>query len=110
MKNITLLLFATFAIFCSNTSPAAEPHPEATSPCNILFCIANDWGWPHAGAYGDPVVKTPVFDRLAKEGILFENAYISSPSCTPSRNALLTGHYRWRRARSRRVCLRGGFP
>src|SRR5690606_26900727 len=63
---------------------------------NILFCIADDWGWPHAGAYGDPVVKTPVFDRVAKEGVLFHHAYISSPSCTPSRNAILTGQQFWR--------------
>jgi N-sulfoglucosamine sulfohydrolase len=64
---------------------------------NIIFAIADDWGWPHAGAYGnDEVVQTPTFDRLAKEGILFEQAYISSPSCTPSRNAILTGQYHWR--------------
>lgn len=63
---------------------------------NILFCIADDWGWPHASAYGDPVVKTPVFDRVAKEGVLFNHAYISSPSCTPSRNAMLTGQQFWR--------------
>lgn len=63
---------------------------------NILFCIADDWGWPHAGAYGDPVVQTPTFDRLAAEGVLFHEAYISSPSCTPSRNAILTGQWHWR--------------
>ena len=63
---------------------------------NILFAIADDWGWPHAGAYGDPVVKTPTFDRIAAEGVLFENAFVSSPSCTPSRNAILTGQYHWR--------------
>ena len=74
----------------ATTTPAAEERP------NIIFAIADDWGWPHAGAYGDPVVKTPAFDRLAKEGILFEHAYISSPSCTPSRNAILTGQYHWR--------------
>ena len=38
---------------------------EETVPPNILFAIADDWGWPHAGAYGDPVVQTPAFDRLA---------------------------------------------
>ncbi len=69
---------------------------ETSPPPNILFAIADDWGWPHAGIYGDPVVKTPAFDRLAKEGILFNHAYISSPSCTPSRNAILTGQYHWR--------------
>jgi arylsulfatase A-like enzyme len=68
---------------------------KASRP-NILFCLADDWGWPHAGAYGDPVVKTPTFDRLAKEGVLFDHAYISSPSCTPCRNSILTGQYHWR--------------
>ena len=63
---------------------------------NILFCIADDWGWPDAGAYGDPVVKTPAFDRVAREGVLFENAFVTSPSCTPSRNSILTGQYHWR--------------
>jgi len=77
------ILFSAF-----NQEPAQAP--------NILFAIADDWGWPHAGVYGDPVVQTPTFDRLASEGILFEHAYISSPSCTPSRNAILTGQYHWR--------------
>lgn len=63
---------------------------------NILFAFADDWGWPHAGAYGDPVVLTPTFDRLAREGVLFQHAYISSPSCTPSRASLLTGQHFWR--------------
>jgi len=66
------------------------------NPLNILFCVADDWGWPHAGVYGDPVVKTPTFDRLANEGVLFEHSYVSSPSSTPSRNAILTGQYHWR--------------
>jgi N-sulfoglucosamine sulfohydrolase len=63
---------------------------------NILFAFADDWGWPHAGSYGDPVVKTPTFDRVAQEGVLFRYAYVSSPSCTPSRSALLTGQWHWR--------------
>ena len=63
---------------------------------NFLFCIADDWGWPHAGVYGDSVVKTPTFDKLAKEGVLFKNAFVSSPSCTPSRSAILTGQHFWR--------------
>ncbi len=63
---------------------------------NILFAIADDWGWPHAGVYDDPVVQTPAFDRVANEGVLFKHAYVSSPSCTPCRNAILTGQYHWR--------------
>jgi len=71
-------------------SPAAADRP------NILLCIADDWGWPHAGAYGDPVVKTPAFDRIAREGVLFEHAYVAAPSCTPCRNSILTGQWHWR--------------
>ncbi|MCK4645902.1 MAG: sulfatase [Candidatus Aminicenantes bacterium] len=63
---------------------------------NILFCIADDWGWPHAGVYADPVVRTPAFDRIAREGVLFDHTFVSSPSCTPSRNSILTGQYHWR--------------
>lgn len=64
---------------------------------NIVFAIADDWGWPHASAYrNDDVCKTPTFDRVAANGILFHHAYVSSPSCTPSRNAILTGQDFWR--------------
>lgn len=63
---------------------------------NILLAIADDWGYPHAGCYGDPVVRTPTFDRLAREGVLFTQAFVSSPSCTPSRGALLSGQHFWR--------------
>jgi len=66
-------------------SNASDPRP------NILFCLADDWGWPHAGAYGDRVVKTPTFDRVAREGVLFTHAFSAAPSCTPSRAAMLTG-------------------
>lgn len=78
---IALIIVAT----CATVSAAKT----AKQP-NVLLCIADDWGW-HAGAYGDPVVKTPIFDRVAREGILFRNAFVASPSCTPSRGALLTG-------------------
>jgi arylsulfatase A-like enzyme len=80
-----LLLSILFAVPLT-TSAADRP--------NILFAFADDWG-RQAGAYGDPVVKTPNFDRIAREGVLFQHAYISSPSCTPSRGAVLTGRYHW---------------
>ena len=81
--------------FMQSLGRAAEVANASSGP-NILFMIADDWGWPHAGVYGDPVVRTPTFDRLAREGVLFDFAYVSSPSCTPSRNAILTGQYHWR--------------
>ena len=69
---------------------AAESRP------NILFCIADDASWHHFGANGDKVVRTPNFDRVAREGVNFRNAFCSSPSCTPSRGAVLTGQHFWR--------------
>ena len=63
---------------------------------NILFFIADDWSWLHAGTYGDAVVRTPNLDRLAREGLVFEHAFVSSPSCTPSRAAIATGQHFWR--------------
>lgn len=62
---------------------------------NILFCIADDMSWPHASAYGCTFVKTPNFDRVAREGILFQNCFTVNPKCSPSRACLITGMYTW---------------
>ena len=62
---------------------------------NILFAIADDWGWPHAGAYGCSWVNTPAFDRLAGEGVLFSNCFTSNPKCSPCRASILTGRNTW---------------
>ena len=63
---------------------------------NIVVIMGDDWSWPHASILGDKTVKTPNFDRIAREGVLFENAFVSAPSCTPSRFAVATGQYHWR--------------
>ncbi|MBT7853521.1 MAG: sulfatase [Opitutae bacterium] len=69
---------------------------SATELPNIIVLMADDWSWPHAGALGDKTVKTPTFDRMVNEGVLFERAFVSSPSCTPSRMAIATGQWHWR--------------
>ncbi len=76
---------SAFATGCS------QKKKDAQKPPNILFVIADDWSYPHAGAYGDQGVKTPTFDRVAREGVLFTNFFCASPSCTPSRSAVLSG-------------------
>ena len=63
---------------------------------NILLLIGDDWSFPHAGVLGDPVVQTPTFDRIAREGVLFRNAFTPAPSCTPARAVMATGQYHWR--------------
>lgn len=75
-----------FVAFYSN----AQPKP------NILFCIADDASWEHMGAYKKhDWVKTPAFDRVAKEGLLFANAYTPNAKCAPSRACILTGRNPW---------------
>ncbi len=78
-----LIAWVTIEKVHGAVSPTTRP--------NILFCLADDWAFPHAGIYGDHVVKTPIFDRVAREGVLFTHAFSAAPSCTPSRAAILTG-------------------
>jgi arylsulfatase A-like enzyme len=65
--------------------------PQAPRRPNVVIAIADDWSYPHAGVYGDRAVRTPAFDRVAREGMRFTHAFVASPSCTPSRAALLAG-------------------
>ena len=77
---------------------AAVPFAAAQSPArrpNILFIIFDDWGHQHAGAYGCTWVKTPNFDRIAREGVLFKNCFTSNPKCSPCRATILTGRNSW---------------
>lgn len=76
-------------------APRALAGPPADRP-DIVVCIADDASWADFGAYGYPIARTPNFDRVAREGALFTHAFTSSPSCTPSRGALLTGQDFWR--------------
>ena len=86
---------------------------QAAKKPNILFAFADDWG-RYASAYakvdGRPspndVVRTPHFDRVAREGVLFKNAFVTAPSCTPCRSSLLSGQYFYRTGRA--AILQGG--
>ena len=73
----------------------SEPGARAANRPNILFAISDDQSWMHVGAYGDSSIRTPAFDRLAREGVRFDYAYCAAPSCAPSRAAILTGRHLW---------------
>lgn len=62
---------------------------------NILFAIADDASYPHMSAYGTAWVRTPHFDRVARDGVLFQNAYTPNAKCAPSRASILTGRNSW---------------
>ncbi len=70
------------------------PNATADRP-NLLFLIADDASRTSFGAYGCGYVKTPNFDRIAAEGVLFTQAYNCNPKCAPARACLLTGRYSW---------------
>jgi arylsulfatase A-like enzyme len=105
----SIALVAVVLTYLSSVIETSAAEPKRP---NIVFAIADDWGWPHAGAYGDPAIKTPIFDRLAKEGVMFHHAYVSSPSCTPSRAAIVTGQWHWRLEESANLwsTLKTRFP
>jgi N-acetylglucosamine-6-sulfatase len=73
----------------SSPAPAVG---EETRP-NILFILSDDHRWDALSRLGHPVVKTPGLDRLAREGVLFENAFCTTSLCSPSRASFLTGMY-----------------
>ncbi len=60
---------------------------------NIILIIADDVSWDDIGAYGHPSIKTPNLDRLAREGMRFDNAFLTTSSCSPSRSSIITGKY-----------------
>ena len=77
---------------------AAQAETAATSPPNIVVVFIDDMGWADFSCFGNREAQTPEIDRLAEEGVRFEQFYVNSPICSPSRVALSTGHYpqRWR--------------
>ena len=100
------LLLSAFVGLLSLQASAAQPERP-----NILFVFADDWG-RYASAYAklepggiNDVLKTPNFNRVAREGVLFKRAFVSAPSCTPCRSALLSGKHFWQTGRA--AILRG---
>ncbi len=78
----------------SGLAPAALTLPtlaQETRPPNIVFLISDDHSQPDLGCYGNTVVRTPVLDRMAAEGMRFENCFVSSPQCSPNRSSIMTG-------------------
>ncbi len=100
-------LLLTTLIFSLLTAPSSLLRAAEGKRPNILFFFADDWG-RYAGAYAkadgpgtmNDLIKTPAVDRIAREGVLFRNAHVTAPSCTPCRSSLLSGQYFWRTRRA----------
>ena len=74
-----------------------EGRATAAGSPNVVLIYVDDLGYGDVGCYGATRVRTPNIDRLAREGLRFTDAHAASSTCTPSRYALLTGQYAWRR-------------
>ena len=103
MVSVRFILLVLLTV-CAVSSAGAETErlTAAKKRPNILFAFADDMG-RYASAYAklDPgglndILSTPGFDRIAREGALFRNAFVNAPSCTPCRSSLLSGQYFWR--------------
>lgn len=81
------LISLSFAPLCAVENPGSKP--------NVVIFVTDDESWLERSAYGWSKIPTPNFDRVAKQGVLFNHAYTSAPSCAPSRASLLTGRNFW---------------
>ncbi|MCX6327558.1 MAG: sulfatase [Bacteroidia bacterium] len=89
-KPIIDLLFVLLPFSSIYAQLANEKRP------NILICITDDQSWVHTSFAGEKAITTPAFDKVARDGIYFRNAFCASPSCSPSRGSILTGQEMWR--------------
>ena len=87
-----LSLLACLAFLLDAVALADETQASPLRP-NIVFILMDDLRWDDIGCAGHPFVKTPNIDRLAREGVLFRNAFATTPLCSPSRASFLTGRY-----------------
>jgi arylsulfatase A-like enzyme len=88
----TLMKLAAIAAWIGIGAASASAADAAERP-NILFIFADDWGWGDLGCHDHPYVKTPNIDRLAHEGTDFHRFTVASGVCSPSRTAVMTGHF-----------------
>lgn len=97
MRRTLFLLFFAIALssFFKKNASSFIHEKKANRPPNIIFAIADDHSFPHVSIMGNPAFKTPVFDSVARAGILFNNAFVAAPQCSPSRAAILTGRNIW---------------
>ena len=93
-RSIVLSLFTLILLSCGGKQETKKESiaEEKTQP-NIIFIFADDWGYADLGIHGSTFCKTPNLDKMAAEGIDFQNFSVVNPVCSPSRVAVMTGQY-----------------
>ncbi|NQT26107.1 sulfatase [candidate division KSB1 bacterium] len=74
-------------------SATMQGQKSSTRPPNIIFLLTDDQRWDTLGCYGNNIIHTPHIDSLAKRGITFDRAFVTSSICAPNRSCILTGQY-----------------
>ncbi|MEX2594550.1 MAG: sulfatase [Anditalea sp.] len=92
MSRISSCISLIILLICCSFN-AANGQGEKNKKPNIIFIIADDVSWNDIGCYGNPAVRTPVIDKIAGEGIRFDNAFLTTSSCSPSRTSIISGRY-----------------
>lgn len=92
------LLNAMLPLFALPVLTAAAQHRAASDRPNVIFIYADDIGYGDLSCNGSKTIRTPNVERLAQEGVRFTNAHSAAATSTPSRYAMLTGEYAWRRS------------
>jgi N-sulfoglucosamine sulfohydrolase len=95
MKNICIKSFLVLSPLILSKCGSTGKENSADDRPNILIAMGDDISFPHMGAYGCRFVETPGFDRVAREGILFNNVYTPNAKSSPSRACFLTGRNSW---------------
>ena len=90
---LKLLTFLVLTVVFATTGDSLFAQDQDKDKPNIVFIFADDWGWGDLSCHGHPYVKTPNIDRLAKEGTDFHRFTVASGVCSPSRAAVMTGHF-----------------
>ncbi len=97
MRQTTCSLILILALLsCNGKDDSTAKDGSSESPPNIILILTDDQGWADVGFNGSTDIPTPNLDRLASQGTIFPNGYVSHPYCSPSRAGLLTGRYQAR--------------
>lgn len=90
---IIVLLGIVYILHASAASGVAQSNADDQNRPNIILMVTDDQRWDALGAAGNDVIQTPVLDEMAEEGVFFENMFVTTSICAPSRATIMTGQY-----------------
>jgi len=93
LKSIMYVTVIILLSLCTLTITESHTNSSQNQPPNLILIIADDMAWNDCGACGHPTIQTPNIDKLAEDGMMFHQAFLTTSSCSPSRSSMITGTY-----------------